>query len=82
MALTHNQWAVVAITVTLCLAGTYSIAGSIMSTAIDYEDGASDILDDDTVFNEDMDDFDEDGLSDRLERNTYGTDPYDEDTDG
>jgi hypothetical protein len=82
MALTHNQWAVVAITVTLCLAGTYSIAGSIMSTAIDYEDGASDILDDDTVFNEEMADFDGDGLSDRLERNTYGTDPYDEDTDG
>ena len=83
MALTHNQWAVVAITVTLCLAGTYSIAGSIMSTAVDYEDAADDILEDDeNNLNDETVDSDEDGLRDRLERNTYGTDPYDEDTDG
>ncbi len=82
MALTHNQWAVVAITVTLCLAGTYSIFGSVMSTAVDFEDGAEDILDDDDEkFDDETIDSDGDGLSDRIERTTHGTDPMNEDTD-
>ena len=54
-----------------------------MSTAVDYEDAADDILEDDeNNLNDETLDSDEDGLRDRLERNTYGTDPYDEDTDG
>ena len=51
-----------------------------MSTAVDFEDGAADILDDDTTLNDDALDSDNDGLRDRLERNPYGTDPYDEDS--
>ena len=85
MTLTHNQWAVVAITVTLCLAGTYSIAGSLMSTSTtigDYQDAADDIMDGDAFEGEDAIDSDGDGLSDRMERTTHGTDPFDEDTDG
>jgi len=82
MTLTHNQWAVVAITVTLCLAGTYSMASAMMSTSIDFEPGADDILSGDDVEMDQGEDTDEDGLPDRMERTQYGTDPLDWDTDG
>ena len=32
MGLNHNQWAVVAITATICLAGMYTIVGSALET--------------------------------------------------
>ena len=85
MTLTHNQWAVVAITVTLCLAGTYSMASSVMSTSNtvgDFEPGADDILDDSDAEMDHGEDTDGDGLPNRMERTQYGTDPLDEDTDG
>ena len=85
MTLTHNQWAVVAITVTLCLAGTYSMASAMMSTSAgigNFQPGADDILGGDDAEMELGEDTDGDGLPDRMERTQYGTDPLDWDTDG
>ncbi len=92
MMLTHNQWAVIAITATLCLAGAYTIVDSALATLGD-EDGedcdgelgnfcaaGGDIItaDEPPVA---TDDADGDGLADRMELTQYGTDPFDNDTD-
>ena len=73
------------ITVTLCLAGTYSMASAMMSTSAgigNFQPGADDILSGDDAEMELGEDTDGDGLPDRMERTQYGTDPLDWDTDG
>ncbi|MEC7682118.1 MAG: hypothetical protein VYA23_05275 [Candidatus Thermoplasmatota archaeon] len=84
MALNHNQYAVAAITVTLCLAGFYTIIDAGLSTT---ESGGFDAAGSDVVISEDEvqqagRDSDEDGLPDRMEQTLYGTDHNNPDTDG
>ena len=55
---------------------------STSTTIGDYQDASDDIMDGDAFEGEDAIDSDGDGLSDRMERTTHGTDPFDEDTDG
>ncbi|MDP6899421.1 MAG: hypothetical protein QGF94_01110 [Candidatus Thalassarchaeaceae archaeon] len=81
MVLTHNQWAVVAITATLCLAGLYTVADSVIDLS-NMDEGGDDILNDDDETQQIADDQDGDGLPDRMELTQYGTDPNNEDTDG
>ena len=67
MALNHNQYAVLAITATLCLAGFYTIIDAGLSTTESggFEDATGDIEagDDAHIGGED---FDQDGLPDRI----------------
>ena len=84
LALNHNQYAVAAITVTLCLAGFYTIIDAGLSTT---ESGGFDAAGSDVVISEDEvqqagRDSDEDGLPDRMEQTLYGTDHNNPDTDG
>ena len=84
MPLDHNQWAVVAIVSTLCLAGAYTVVDSGISTT---EIGGYEPASNDLIFNEESTfekgtDEDEDGISDRMEETLYGTDWRNPDTDG
>jgi len=84
LALNHNQYAVAAIAVTLCLAGFYTIIDAGLSTT---ESGGFDAAGSDVVISEDEvqqagRDSDEDGLPDRMEQTLYGTDHNNPDTDG
>ncbi len=84
LALNHNQYAVAAITVTLCLAGFYTIIDAGLSTT---ESGGFDAAGSDVIISEDEvqqagRDSDEDGLPDRMEQTLYGTDHNNPDTDG
>ena len=84
LALNHNQYAVAAITVTLCLAGFYTIIDAGLSNT---ESGGFDAAGSDVVISEDEvqqagRDSDEDGLPDRMEQTLYGTDHNNPDTDG
>ena len=68
MSLNHNQYAVLAITATLCLAGFYTIIDAGLSTTISggFESASGDIeSDDDTHVG--GEDFDGDGLPDLLD---------------
>ena len=86
MALTHNQYAATAIVATLCLAGLYTIVGAGLSStdsggfdsAIDDMDLSTDVEQDESAYQ----DYDNDGLADRMEQTLYGTDWRDADTDG
>ena len=80
MTLNHNQWAVVAITATLCLAGMYTIAGSWFDN--DDWDDCNDVFGCGNETQKDGEDNDDDGLSNNMEINQYGTDPDNNDTDG
>ena len=82
MGLNHNQWAVVAITATICLAGMYTIVGSMMETTLNFDGAGSDITAPDDETQQEGADYDEDGLSDRMEITQYGTDFDNDDTDG
>ena len=84
MRFTHNQWAAIAITVTMCLAGMYTIAGSAMSTldSAGFDGAGDDVIAPEGETQKIAEDADEDGVSDRMERTQYGTDPYQKDTDG
>ena len=82
MALNHNQYAVLAITATLCLAGFYTIIGAGLSTTESggFEEASGDI----DATDEPMlggNDYDGDGLTDRMEQTLYGTDWRVTDTD-
>ena len=84
LALNHNQYAVAAITVTLCLAGFYTIIDAGLSTT---ESGGFDAAGSDVIISEDEvqqagRDSDADGLPDRMEQTLYGTDHNNPDTDG
>ena len=84
LALNHNQYAVVAIAATLCLAGFYTIIDAGLSTT---ENGGFDSAGSDVVMSEEENqisgqDFDNDGLPDRMEQTLYGTDFRKNDTDG
>lgn len=84
LALNHNQYAVAAIAVTLCLAGFYTIIDAGLSTT---ESGGFDSAGADVVITDDEvqqagRDSDGDGLPDRMEQTLYGTDDNNPDTDG
>ena len=84
LALNHNQYAVAAIAVTLCLAGFYTIIDAGLSTT---ESGGFDAAGADVVITDDEvqqagRDSDGDGLPDRMEQTLYGTDDNNPDTDG
>ena len=83
MALNHNQYAVLAITATLCLAGFYTIIDAGLSTT---ESGGFEAASGDIEVNNEPhiggQDPDGDGLPDRMEQTLYGTDWRDADTDG
>ena len=82
MGLNHNQWAVVAITATICLAGMYTIVGSALETldSAGFEGAGDDIQAPDDETQREGQDTDEDGLSDLYEK-SLGTDPEDKDSD-
>ena len=84
MALNHNQWAVVAITATLCLAGMYTIVGSALETleSAGFEGANDDIIAPEDETQKAGQDTDGDGLSDRMEITQYGTEFDNDDTDG
>ena len=82
MALNHNQWAVVAITATICLAGMYTIVGSAMETTVGFDRAGDDITAPEGETQDGGADYDNDGLSDRMETTQYGTDFDNNDTDG
>ncbi len=84
MGLNHNQWAVVAITATICLAGMYTIVGSALETldSAGFEGAGDDIIAPDDESQKAGDDTDGDGLTDRMEITQYGTDFDNDDTDG
>ena len=84
MPLDHNQWAVVAIVSTLCLAGAYTVVDSGISTTEvgGYEPASNDLIFDEESTFEKGTDEDEDGISDRMEETLYGTDWRNPDTDG
>jgi len=84
LALNHNQYAVVAIAATLCLAGFYTIIDAGLSTT---ENGGFDSAGSDVIISESENqisgqDLDNDGLPDRMEQTLYGTDFRNNDTDG
>ena len=83
MALNHNQYAVLAITVTLCLAGFYTIidAGLSTTTSGGFEEASGDIESSTDEIHQAGQDFDQDGLPDRMEQTLYGTDWRTADTD-
>jgi len=92
MALDHNQYALAAITATLCLAGLYTIVGAGISSTESggFESAVDDIdLTSDGAPKEcDPDvptvgcDWDGDGIPDRMEQTLYGTNWQEVDTDG
>ncbi len=92
MALNHNQYAVVAIVATLCLAGLYTVVGAGLSSTDSggFESAIGDIDPSlDGVPKEcppDVPtigcDWDGDGISDRMESTLYGTNWKEYDTDG
>ena len=84
MGLNHNQWAVVAITATLCLAGMYTIVGSALDTleGAGFQGGGDDVTTPDDETQKAAEDTDGDGLSDRMEVTQYGTEYWNSDTDG
>ena len=84
MPLDHNQWAVVAIVSTLCLAGAYTVVDSGISTTEvgGFEPAGNDLLFDEASTFEEGSDQDGDGISDRMEETLYGTDWRNPDTDG
>ena len=84
MALNHNQYAVIAITATLCLAGFYTIIGAGLATVSGWEEGGTDIVTGDDEIHQAGVDTDGDGLPDRMEQTLYGTewDNADTDSDG
>ncbi|RZD36140.1 MAG: hypothetical protein CXT72_02015 [Methanobacteriota archaeon] len=84
MALNHNQYAVIAITATLCLAGFYTIIGAGLATVSGWEAGGTDITTGDDEIHQAGVDTDGDGLPDRMEQTLYGTewDNADTDSDG
>ena len=67
MALNHNQWAVVAITATLCLAGMYTIVGSALETleSAGFEGANDDIIAPEDETQKAGQDTDGDGLLDK-----------------
>ena len=75
MSLNHNQYAVLAITVTLCLAGFYTIIDAGLSTTNSggFEDASADIESSEDEIHREGQDFDGDGLPDRMEQTLYGT---------
>ena len=91
MALTHNQYAVAAITATLCLAGIYTVVGAGLSST---ERGGFESAIDDIELNPGNQrecppdvptigcDWDGDGIPDRMESTLYGTNWQEADTDG
>ena len=81
MALTHNQYAVAAISATLILAGFYTIIGAGLATVSGWEDGSADIETLETDIHIEGKDTDGDGLSDSKEL-TLNTNPSVADTDG
>ena len=82
MGLNHNQWAVVAITATICLAGMYTIVGSALETldSAGFEGAGDDIQAPDDETQREGQDTDDDGLSDRMEITQYGTEFDNDDT--
>jgi hypothetical protein len=91
MALTHNQYAVAAITATLCLAGLYTVVGAGLSST---ERGGFESAVEDLELNPGNQrecppdiptigcDWDGDGIADRMESTLYGTNWQEADTDG
>ena len=84
LALNHNQYAVAAIAVTLCLAGFYTIIDAGLSTTESggFESAGSDVISSDAEAQQAGRDSDGDGLPDRMEQTLYGTDDNNPDTDG
>ncbi len=84
LALNHNQYAVAAIAVTLCLAGFYTIIDAGLSTTESggFEPAGSDVIMSDAEDQKTGRDSDGDGLPDRMEQTLYGTDDNNPDTDG
>ena len=84
LALNHNQYAVAAIAVTLCLAGFYTIIDAGLSTTESggFDAAGSDVVISDAEVQQAGRDSDEDGLPDRMEQTLYGTDDNNPDTDG
>ena len=84
LALNHNQYAVAAIAVTLCLAGFYTIIDAGLSTTESggFEPAGSDVISSDAEAQQAGRDSDGDGLPDRMEQTLYGTDDNNPDTDG
>ena len=84
LALNHNQYAVAAIAVTLCLAGFYTIIDAGLSTTESggFEPAGSDVIISDAEAQQTGRDSDGDGLPDRMEQTLYGTDDNNPDTDG
>ena len=84
LALNHNQYAVAAIAVTLCLAGFYTIIDAGLSTTESggFEPAGSDVIISDAEAQQTGRDTDGDGLPDRMEQTLYGTDDNNPDTDG
>ena len=91
MALTHNQYAVAAITATLCLAGLYTVVGAGLSST---NSGGFESAVEDLELNPGNQrecppdiptigcDWDGDGIADRMESTLYGTNWQEADTDG
>ena len=84
LALNHNQYAVVAIAATLCLAGFYTIIDAGLSTTENggYDSAGSDVVISEAENQISGQDLDNDGLPDRMEQTLYGTDFRKNDTDG
>ena len=85
MKLNHNQYAIAAIVATLCLAGLYTVVDAMLSTSQTigyYEPAADDIFLDESETQISGQDFDDDGIPDRMEQTLYGTNWQLADTDG
>ena len=84
LALNHNQYAVAAVAVTLCLAGFYTIIDAGLSTTESggFDSAGSDVIITDDEVQQPGRDSDGDGLPDRMEQTLYGTDDNNPDTDG
>ena len=84
LALNHNQYAVAAVAVTLCLAGFYTIIDAGLSTTESggFDSAGSDVIITDDEVQQAGRDSDGDGLPDRMEQTLYGTDENNPDTDG
>ena len=71
MQLNHNQYAIAAIVATLCLAGLYTVVDAMLSTSQSvgyYEPAADDIFLDESETQMTGQDFDNDGIPDRMEQ--------------
>ena len=85
MQLNHNQYAIAAIVATLCLAGLYTVVDAMLSTSQSvgyYEPAADDIFLDESETQITGQDYDDDGIPDRMEQTLYGTNWQLADTDG